>query len=39
MHVRYEANNSGLKHSSPVYGVSIFFLILHGKVEVKLFYM
>ena len=40
VHVGYEANDSGLKHSSPVYGVSIFFYILHCiKVELKLFYM
>ena len=26
VHVGYEANDSGLKHSSPVYGVSIFFI-------------
>lgn len=40
VHVGYEANDSSLKHSSPVYGVSVFFLyILHCKVELKLFYM
>ena len=26
VHAGYEANDSGLKHSSPVYGVSIFFI-------------
>lgn len=26
VHVGYEANDSSLKHSSPVYGVSIFFI-------------
>ena len=38
--VGYEANDSGLKHSSPVYGVSIIlFFISQGKAELKLFFM
>ena len=35
VHVGYEANDLSLKHSSPVYGVSVFFYILHCKVELK----
>ena len=35
VHVGYEANDLSLKHSSPVYGVSVSFYILHCKVELK----
>ena len=35
VHVGYEANDSGLKHSSPVYGVSILFLYYTVKLNLS----
>ena len=35
VHVGYEANDSGSKHSSPVYGVSIFFMYYTVKLNLS----
>ena len=35
VHVGYEANDSGLKHSSPVYAVSIFVMYYTVKLNLS----
>ena len=35
VHVGYEANDLGSKHSSPVYGVSIFFIYYTVKLNLS----
>ena len=35
VHVGYEANDLSLKHSSPVYGVSVFFIYYTVKLNLS----